>query len=872
MRTCPIGCWPLEVDLLIGDFAGVLTHSCKNFSSRIVKYTMEDADISHEVLGLCIRSSGLEVILRTDGPTARYTIGFPNGRPAFVVEESSSRVHSCSAAPCPSILPLCATNAATIAALSSGWVILDNSSGMLLFVDNSGGCRAVADFGRADVVSLFVDSAGSIWLTRDDGSVHALSFDRHRRCWKRDIDAWLGCELGGGCVLTIAESAALLPPALFGDECGAPHRSASAGLSIALSDTMADVAAILDGRPVTATRACDGYLRRLIARHADGSVAAYTVPTVDAAGVGGLPSAAGSPAHASAVGRLPPGAAHIGGSASIAGSIDSAAAAAALRQTTAVVATGLLTAVRTLRDSRGGQAVQSYFGPASRWVPQWVAQGVRDAAAGRFLDGAASGAASGAATDAGSGSVIGAGAAAGTDASSSNVASVVSAGAAAASSAPDVRIVSGGPSLASSETASGAASAVFTGSASSGASNAVFTGSASSGRVSGTGSAAVVASDSAAAGTEAAAVPAAPADVDASRPMASEAVLSESRLPAAAGRTIAAIPQATVPLDAPEQLIIVPPLSPGSAGGGGGPGSRGGNGASGGAGRGSGHAAHASRSGSRLAASAESHSNLPRMVHCTRDFTLPDSSKRFRCVVPAPHGHLLLAADAGGRVLLLDGADLTVLRLWKGYRDAQVAWVLVRPPAPQTGAAAAPPGSAESAASEAPLGCAGAAAAAAREPCDAEPAAAAPGINNHRCSVSASSAEGRLTQLVVIFAPRRACIEIWWPHGELVARVRVPPRIASLHGVRLLPVMQEGSINACGRSASDAVAPLLPGNWVALALPADTYTSDNVAENYSTGGPHPVAEDMTPYCKLRLPPVEVLLLDVSSLAGASALS
>jgi hypothetical protein len=33
------------------------------------------------------------------------------------------------------------------------------------------------------------------------------------------------------------------------------------------------------------------------------------------------------------------------------------------------------------------------------------------------------------------------------------------------------------------------------------------------------------------------------------------------------------------------------------------------------------------------------------------------------------------AADNLGRVLLLDSSHMGVVRMWKGYRDAQVAWV-----------------------------------------------------------------------------------------------------------------------------------------------------------------------------------------------------
>lgn len=58
-----------------------------------------------------------------------------------------------------------------------------------------------------------------------------------------------------------------------------------------------------------------------------------------------------------------------------------------------------------------------------------------------------------------------------------------------------------------------------------------------------------------------------------------------------------------------------------------------------------------------------------------RDVALPLGGHALVGLLACPAGRLLLARDGVGRVLLLDGADLTVLRLWKGYRDCQVAWL-----------------------------------------------------------------------------------------------------------------------------------------------------------------------------------------------------
>jgi hypothetical protein len=40
-----------------------------------------------------------------------------------------------------------------------------------------------------------------------------------------------------------------------------------------------------------------------------------------------------------------------------------------------------------------------------------------------------------------------------------------------------------------------------------------------------------------------------------------------------------------------------------------------------------------------------------------------------------PSGRWLLVNDSWGRVLLIDATELTVLRCWKGYRNAQVGWL-----------------------------------------------------------------------------------------------------------------------------------------------------------------------------------------------------
>jgi hypothetical protein len=56
-----------------------------------------------------------------------------------------------------------------------------------------------------------------------------------------------------------------------------------------------------------------------------------------------------------------------------------------------------------------------------------------------------------------------------------------------------------------------------------------------------------------------------------------------------------------------------------------------------------------------------------------------DASRRVVSLVLDPSRRLALIADTWGRVALIDAAECAVLRLWKGYRDAQLGWLEMRP-------------------------------------------------------------------------------------------------------------------------------------------------------------------------------------------------
>ena len=56
---------------------------------------------------------------------------------------------------------------------------------------------------------------------------------------------------------------------------------------------------------------------------------------------------------------------------------------------------------------------------------------------------------------------------------------------------------------------------------------------------------------------------------------------------------------------------------------------------------------------------------------------LPDPTRRVTAAWLSPCGRLLVTADDYGRVLLLDTLEFVVLRMWKGYRNAQCGWIQV---------------------------------------------------------------------------------------------------------------------------------------------------------------------------------------------------
>lgn len=91
-------------------------------------------------------------------------------------------------------------------------------------------------------------------------------------------------------------------------------------------------------------------------------------------------------------------------------------------------------------------------------------------------------------------------------------------------------------------------------------------------------------------------------------------------------------------------------------------------------------------------------------------------------------GQLAAAADSIGRVLLVDSASLAVLRIWRAYRNAQLAWLLL------------------------PSQCA-----------DSQPGPAAQPVpaSGPHAPTGPTGSRHRLQLALVLYAPRRGVVEVW---------------------------------------------------------------------------------------------------------------
>jgi hypothetical protein len=66
--------------------------------------------------------------------------------------------------------------------------------------------------------------------------------------------------------------------------------------------------------------------------------------------------------------------------------------------------------------------------------------------------------------------------------------------------------------------------------------------------------------------------------------------------------------------------------------------------------------------------------HVPAPVGTTRSI-FEDERRRCRVLVLSPTGRLAAVADTLGRILLVDTSRMIVIRMWKGYRNAQCGWM-----------------------------------------------------------------------------------------------------------------------------------------------------------------------------------------------------
>ncbi|KAF4031109.1 Rab3 GTPase-activating protein regulatory subunit [Phytophthora infestans] len=66
--------------------------------------------------------------------------------------------------------------------------------------------------------------------------------------------------------------------------------------------------------------------------------------------------------------------------------------------------------------------------------------------------------------------------------------------------------------------------------------------------------------------------------------------------------------------------------------------------------------------------------HVPAPIGTTRSI-YEDERRRCRVLVLSPTGRLAAVSDTLGRILLVDTARMLVIRMWKGYRNAQVGWM-----------------------------------------------------------------------------------------------------------------------------------------------------------------------------------------------------
>ncbi|DBB02944.1 TPA: Rab3 GTPase-activating protein non-catalytic subunit [Trebouxia sp. C0004] len=148
--------------------------------------------------------------------------------------------------------------------------------------------------------------------------------------------------------------------------------------------------------------------------------------------------------------------------------------------------------------------------------------------------------------------------------------------------------------------------------------------------------------------------------------------------------------------------------------------------------------------------------DLPKGEPVTLFRSLRDGPRAVDQLLLAPRGSVAVASDSFGRVLLIDVVSLTVIRIWKSYRDAQFGWIMCSWPqrAPQ-----------HSHTTEDHL-LQSQSHAGKRRRADAE--------SSHGLQDSNAELDKPVSLHLVLYAPRRQALELWqMRHGSRVATSQV---------------------------------------------------------------------------------------------------
>ena len=154
-------------------------------------------------------------------------------------------------------------------------------------------------------------------------------------------------------------------------------------------------------------------------------------------------------------------------------------------------------------------------------------------------------------------------------------------------------------------------------------------------------------------------------------------------------------------------------------------------------------------------------------------------------------GPLAVASDSFGRVLLIDIVGVTVIRMWKSYRDAQFAWLMCKPQAQM----------AQTEQSVADLALPDQGHTGKRRRSEREP----PSATDKQHAQQQPSASLHL----ILYAPRRRTLELWqMQHGPRIATVQVTGACKLLQ--RALPFglnsdsAGSGRLNLCNQTQHQA--------------------------------------------------------------------